>query len=120
MRAHAGLLMIAALGVLGVDLVHPLPLVEPAALGVAVISAAFVRPLGHVARYGDFSYGLYILHFPVIQLLVQSGWLMGRPVALFVTACGAAFAGAVCLWYLVEKPCLLEGSHYRTPGGGRV
>lgn len=105
-----------AVAVLVGDVFRPLPAIEPAALGLAVVAAAFARPFGPISRYGDFSYGLYILHFPAIQLLIQSGWLAGRPVALLVAALALALAGATALWHLVEKPCLLPTSHYRRGG----
>lgn len=102
-----------ALLVLVIDQVFPLPAVEPAALGVAVVAAAFAKYIGGAGRYGDFSYGLYILHFPVIQVMVEAGWFRGRPLALMVVALSSAVFGAVLLWHLVEKRWLLPSSHYR-------
>jgi peptidoglycan/LPS O-acetylase OafA/YrhL len=102
-----------SLTVLVINRVVPLSILEPAALGAVVMAAAFGRYLGPAGRFGDFSYGLYILHFPVVQVLVQAGWFQGRPFALMVTALGSALAGAFLLWHLVEKRWLLPGNHYR-------
>jgi peptidoglycan/LPS O-acetylase OafA/YrhL len=44
----------------------------PAALGLLVIIAAYSLPfLNNFGKYGDFTYGLYIYHFPIIQLFRQ-------------------------------------------------
>lgn len=85
----------------------------PAALGIVVIAAAFGPYAGNAGRYGDFSYGVYIWHFPVIQLLVSLGLFVWNPwsaIALtLVLSLGAAFTS----WHLVEKPALRRDSHYR-------
>ncbi len=79
----------------------------PVALTALVFWAAHnLRHLGDVTRRGDVSYGVYILHFPVIQTLVHFGVFKGSPwggVALAVIlVLGLAFAS----WHLIEKPML--------------
>ena len=87
---------------------------EPLALGVVVIFAATGLPhLGNFARFGDFSYGVYIIHFPVIQTLVATG--------LFERSLWAGAALSIVLvvvlsalsWHAVERPFLRRRSHYR-------
>jgi len=39
---------------------------------------AFRIPVIKFSKYGDLSYGLYIFHFPLIQLFVDKGWLTGQ------------------------------------------
>jgi peptidoglycan/LPS O-acetylase OafA/YrhL len=112
-ESRLGVVAILSLAVLVMNRVFPLSIFEPAALGALVMAAAFGPYLGPAGRFGDFSYGLYILHFPVVQVLVQAGWFHGRPYALMVTALGSALAGAFLLWHLVEKRWLLPGNHYR-------
>jgi peptidoglycan/LPS O-acetylase OafA/YrhL len=67
--------------------------------------------LSGFARYGDFSYGVYIYAFPVQQLVA---WFMGGRAPWWVDALGAlpAVAGlAVLSWHGVEKRALkLKGS----------
>lgn len=62
--------------------------------------------LHRFARYGDFSYGLYLYAFPIQQLLVL---YYGQHLTI-ATLFGAAFLLALCLavlsWYGVERPCL--------------
>lgn len=56
-----------------------------------------------VARQ-DFSYGLYLYHMPVLNLVIYIGWFTapGNLVTAFV---GSVLAATVS-WYLVEKPAL--------------
>ncbi len=118
--AAAGLLMFASMAVFASPLLTTL--LEPLALGILVIFAATALPhLGNFARYGDFSYGIYIIHFPVVQALVAAGAFAANPWA----AAGAALALVTGLsalsWYAVERPFLRPRSHYRAAqsrGGG--
>jgi peptidoglycan/LPS O-acetylase OafA/YrhL len=90
-----------------------LDLLYPAALSVVVIYfAEFVPYLGNFGRFGDLSYGLYILHFPVLQMVVASG-LIANPKLAYAVGCLAAVVLAYLSWHLIEKPALLGSSHYR-------
>ena len=75
-------------------------------LALATIAAAYsARPLSQKLIGGtDISYGIYIYHSIVINVMVQLGW-MGSFSA--VTAVFAASVGLALLsWHLVEKPAL--------------
>jgi len=91
----------------------PLTFVEPVALGVLVVYLACVLPsLGHFGKYGDFSYGIYILHFPILQVMVSYGLFGESPwVMLFVSGV-FVIVGAIFLWHFIEKPFLAKSSHY--------
>jgi peptidoglycan/LPS O-acetylase OafA/YrhL len=75
-------------------------------LGALVLKAAFAWP--HVAdrllRRNDISYGLYIYHMPVINVLMWFG-LMGSTIWL-VAGVAAAFVLSTLSWLLVERPAL--------------
>lgn len=87
--------------------------VEPAALGVLVLVAAFVVPyLGNFGRYGDFSYGIYITHFPVLQAIVAAGLFERHPYGALALSTLVVAMAAVVSWHLVEKPFLRASSHY--------
>ena len=78
--------------------------------------------VGNIGRFGDFSYGVYILHFPIIQLLVQSDWF-GESAWYFLLAVILITAtGAIAMWHLVEKWFLFRSSHYlaAAPSSDRV
>ncbi|NJD05121.1 MAG: acyltransferase [Methylococcaceae bacterium] len=105
-------LAVAAILILLAHRSTSLPLFEPAALGIVVVVAALYFHLGNFGKYGDFSYGVYILHFPMIQLLIDRGWFQQNPgYFLAATVTGTLF-GAVLLWHGVEKRFLPRHSHY--------
>lgn len=106
---------LAALAVAAFALQAWLPWVaiQPAALGVLVVFFACVIPcLGNFGKYGDFSYGIYIVHFPILQTLVAYGLFRESPWAMLVVAGALVMAVAFLLWHFIEKPFLRKSSHY--------
>ena len=87
--------------------------VQPVALAVLVISFACVLPVfGNFDKYGDFSYGIYIVHFPILQLMIARGYFSGTPwLGLLITGV-LVIVAAFLLWHRVEKPFLRKSSHY--------
>jgi peptidoglycan/LPS O-acetylase OafA/YrhL/O-antigen ligase len=79
---------------------------------VAVWLAVGIPRLFDAARFGDLSYGLYIVHFPILQCVIAAG-LFATPVVGFSVAGGASVAAALLLWWLVERPALRRDSAYR-------
>ncbi len=101
-----------ALVILIADSYYPLPMFEPFAIGSIVIFFALFLYVGNFGKYGDFSYGIYGLHFPVIQLLIYSGWFQDKPYLFVITVIFISTTGAIVMWNLVEKRFLLRKSHY--------
>lgn len=59
-----------------------------------------------VSKPPDFSYGLYIFHWPIYQVLTET---VGRPPnasLLFLVGLPLAITAALGSWYLLEKPML--------------
>ena len=85
------------------------------ALGLAclVATVAFgTKALRNFGKFGDFSYGLYLWHFPIIQTLVSIGFL-GTEIGLsYLAALVAVLLVAVASWYFVEKPFLKRKSNH--------
>lgn len=54
-------------------------LLEPFYLSTLVVYFGLFMYLGNFGKYGDFSYGVYILHFPIIQLFIHYGWFGNNP-----------------------------------------
>jgi peptidoglycan/LPS O-acetylase OafA/YrhL len=69
---------------------------------------------GNFAKYGDFSYGVYIVHFPIIQTMISFGLATKLHPAVFVlmVLCLVGLA-SVLMCHLVEKRFLAGSSHYR-------
>ena len=111
---RVGYFLVAALAVLAIDTRYSLPLLEPLALAIVVVFLGLFLYVGNFAKYGDFSYGVYIIHFPIIQLLVQARWFEESPWQFFAVFVLTTATGAIALWHLVEKRFLLRGSHYVT------
>lgn len=86
---------------------------EPLLLGITVVYLAVGLPhLGNFGRFGDFSYGMYIIHFPLLQWMVWNGWFRNAPWTSLLLACLATLAAAYAMWHLVERRFLLRSSHY--------
>ena len=87
--------------------------IQPIALGVLVVYFACVFPcLGNFGKYGDFSYGMYIVHFPVLQTFVAYGLFKGAPWLMLVAAGALIMTAAFLFWHFIEKPFLRKSSHY--------
>jgi len=92
------------------DLLYP---VYAASLSVIVIYLALIFPyLGHIAKYGDLSYGVYIWHFPVIQTFISLHLFDTHPIAALIGLITAVALLAWLSWHLIEKPFLEKRSHY--------
>jgi peptidoglycan/LPS O-acetylase OafA/YrhL len=104
--------LIPAVCVLILHRFYPLPIVEPLALATVVAFFGFFLYAGNFGKHGDFSYGIYILHFPILQAMIQGGLFTYSPYLALAAACVLIFASAVLMWNFVEKRFLLRSSHY--------
>lgn len=84
----------------------------PLALGIVTIySCLLFKYLGNFGRYGDFSYGIYIWHFPILQVF-RHFQLFNHPGLAIPLLFGCLFLVSYLSWNLVEKPFLRRKSHY--------
>jgi len=104
-----------ALVALAVSILVPaLDVLRAIGIGVVVIWIAIGLPrLPGVARIGDLSYGLYIVHFPIIQTGIAAGLFGFSPWLGLGAVVLASILAALVLWHLVEKPSLRADSAYR-------
>lgn len=85
----------------------------PIGLGILLFIIGFQIPkLGKLVGKNDYSYGLYIYHYPVIQLLIEYDYIRSYPIWSYVLFLLLTFALAYLSWHFVEKP-LLKSSRYK-------
>lgn len=73
------------------------------------ISGSLLFPFKGIKLYSDFSYGIYIYHFPVQQVLYAFGFLSGLNVVGFALCSWfLTLPLAVLSWLLVEKVALKQ------------
>lgn len=90
------------------------PPLYPLALSIAVVSFAVSFPyLGNWGKFGDISYGVYIYHFPIIQIFTAFNLFAGHPWITFVFLILSILLTAACSYHLIERPFLKKSSHYR-------
>jgi peptidoglycan/LPS O-acetylase OafA/YrhL len=70
-----------------------------------VIIAAYSLPfLNNFGKYGDFTYGLYIYHFPIIQLFRQYDLFEKyNPILMAFSMILITLFFAVLSWFFIEK-----------------
>jgi peptidoglycan/LPS O-acetylase OafA/YrhL len=115
---HLKYFLAAAVIILAINFGFPLPLLEPIALATVVIFVGLFGYLGNFGTYGDFSYGMYILHYPIIQTILHFGWFQNNPWSFLAVAMAATTAGAIAMWHLVEKRFLGRRSHATVKNSG--
>ncbi len=86
----------------------------PISLAVIVIFAALIFPyLGNWGRFGDMSYGVYIYHFPIIQIFTALSLFKAYPWPGFFALTTAILLTAFLSYRYIERPFLKRSSHYR-------
>ncbi len=81
--------------------------VAPFAVVALVSWAAIAGPrLPPFGRYGDFSYGIYLYHFPIVQALIALGlFAWSSWIAVLVTILAVACCSVIS-WFFLESPAL--------------
>jgi peptidoglycan/LPS O-acetylase OafA/YrhL len=103
---------VAAVLLLAADRMMGASFLEPLWLATLVAIFGFFFYAGNFGRYGDISYGIYILHFPILQALVHFGLFERSPIGALALATILLLVCAFALWHLVEKRWLRRTSHY--------
>lgn len=62
--------------------------------------------LQHWEKYGDFSYGVYIFAWPLMQFVSYFGLEKAGMLAYFAVIVVGTHAIAFCSWHLIEKPAM--------------
>jgi peptidoglycan/LPS O-acetylase OafA/YrhL len=73
----------------------------------------FWRYFGNFSKYGDFSYGVYIVHWPILQTMICFGLTRLPPAAFFLLSLSLVGLASALMWHLIESRFLKSSSHYR-------
>ncbi len=68
---------------------------------------------GNFSKNGDFSYGVYIVHFPILQTLIVLGIASTNPTFYLLLGLSLIGLAAFLMWNLIENKFLANSSHYR-------
>ena len=86
---------------------------DPLAYTVLVLFACTLNAKHlNFGKYGDVSYGIYLYHFPIIQLLVALNLFKANVYLGIVVSLGLTLLVSLLSWHLLEKPWLKRTSHY--------
>ncbi|MDC1324762.1 acyltransferase [Flavobacteriaceae bacterium] len=90
-------------------------LLKPIVFGFMVFYIAYsFKFLNNFGKYGDFTYGIYIYHFPVIQLFVSLGlFIKFHPAIVCSSVLIITLILAIVSWYLIEIPYLSKSRRLR-------
>jgi peptidoglycan/LPS O-acetylase OafA/YrhL len=85
----------------------PINFLVPISLATIVISIALFTPhLKIFSKYGDFSYGAYIYHYPIIQSCISLGLFQVNNYFAFSIISMLLMLTSYCSWHFLEKPFL--------------
>lgn len=104
---HKNFIVLMAIPVFLMERYFDWEVLRPLALACIVIYAAFSFPfLNRFGKYGDISYGIYIFHFPIIQVLITLGFYDQNPLLAFVATVLMVCIVGFLSWHLIEKQFL--------------
>ena len=87
---------------------HGMTIALPTAGAYLLFWFAF-RPIPRLSRFaahGDFSYGIYLFSFPILQIVVHHAGASLQPLMLFAIGWPLSLMAAGLSWHLVEKHCI--------------
>lgn len=81
--------------------------ITPIAIGLLVYFVSFKIPLLQKVKIkADFSYGIYIIHYPVVQTFIALGWIEKNATLSFIAYWIVILILSQCLWTFIEKPLM--------------
>jgi peptidoglycan/LPS O-acetylase OafA/YrhL len=79
----------------------------PIGLGIIIMFIGFnFSKLNNIGNIGDYSYGVYIFHFPLIQILIMFGYFELSSITTLLIVMGSVFSMAYISWHFFEKRIL--------------
>ncbi|MGI9652804.1 acyltransferase family protein [Chryseobacterium sp. RLHN22] len=102
---YKNLLFIIAICMVWIDLLINIQLFSPMMIGIIVLYIAYsFKFLNNFGKYGDFTYGIYIFHFPIIRTFTTLGLFEDyNPYLMAVMCMLIVIAVGVSSWHFYEK-----------------
>ena len=105
-----GILYIIVHWILRLDFLRSWEYINPvSAFLIMSFAIGIAYRLGKIKLACDASYGIYLWHLPVVDVL-HVVLLMHYSVLMLISVWGIAFLLGVGSWYLIEKPCIKLGA----------
>ncbi len=106
-KIHAHKFFIIAIIIFYLNQYIDLHIFYPISLAIIVIYfATIVKYLGAWGKYGDFSYTIYVIHFPIIQIFVSLGLTKEHPFIILALLFTLILTISFFAWHYIEKPAL--------------
>lgn len=105
---HKNILFIIAIITVWIDLILHIKLFSPIMISIIVLYIAYsLKFLNNFGKYGDFTYGIYIFHFPIIRVFATLGLFANYNPFLMSVVCMLVVIGVgIASWHLYEKKFL--------------
>lgn len=88
-------------------------IIDPIAYTTIVLAVCTINSRRfNFGKYGDISYGIYLYHFPLIQLFIFLGLFAINIYLGVVISLSATLLLSLLSWNFLEKPFLKRSSHY--------
>ncbi|WP_295202042.1 acyltransferase [uncultured Chryseobacterium sp.] len=102
---NKNVLFIMAMVTVWIDLIFNIRLFSPIMISIIVLYIAYsFRFLNNFGKYGDFTYGIYIFHFPIIRTFTTLGLFEHyNPFLMSVVCMLLVIAVGIASWHLYEK-----------------
>jgi peptidoglycan/LPS O-acetylase OafA/YrhL len=113
LKLHFGIIIFISASLFLVDHFFTGELLDIFWISGLVFVFGFWRYFGNFSKYGDFSYGAYIVHWPILQILIAFGLLKLNPAVFFLLSISLIGLASVLMWHLVETRFLASSNHYR-------
>ncbi|WP_419869714.1 acyltransferase family protein [Chryseobacterium sp. CT-SW4] len=102
---NKNILFIIAIITVWIDLIAGIKLFSPIMLSIIVLYIAYsFKFLNNFGKYGDFTYGIYIFHFPIIRVFTTLGLFANyNPYVMAVVCMLLVICVGVASWHFYEK-----------------
>ena len=102
---HKNILFIIAIVTVWLDLILKIKLFSPIMISIIVLYIAYsFKFLNNFGKYGDFTYGIYIFHFPIIRVFATLGLFANYNPFFMGFVCMIVVIGVgIASWHLYEK-----------------